>query len=158
ERAPYDGEIASVDHELGRLLAALRQRTANLAVIVTSDHGESLGEHGETTHGLFLSDATVRIPLLMTAPALPSGARVAAPVSLVDVMPTILELVGADPVPGLDGRSLLALARGADGDGSRALYLETELPRYTFGWSASHALVHWPFKLVLASAPELYDL
>jgi arylsulfatase A-like enzyme len=63
-------------------------------VILTSDHGESLGEHGESTHGLFLYDATARVPLIVAAPAVAAGRRIAAPVSLVDVLPTVLELAG----------------------------------------------------------------
>ena len=110
---PYDGEIAFVDHELGRLLKAVesigRKKTL---VVVVADHGEAFGEHGELSHGHLVQEATIRIPLIMQATGgLGRGVHVDARVSQVDLMPTILSLLGIDAPRDLDGVSLAASAR-----------------------------------------------
>ena len=99
---PYEGEIAFADEQLGRLLAAIDARfpADGTVAIVTSDHGESLGEHGEATHAFSIYDATQRVPLLMAGPGLPSGAVVTAGLArLADVAPTVIELAGAAAWP-----------------------------------------------------------
>ena len=110
---PYDGEIAEVDSEVGRLLDALDRRgwSARTVVAVAGDHGESLGEHGELTHGLLIYEATLHVPLLIRAPnVLPHGLVAETPVSLADLAPTLAGLLGRSLVaPGaasLDGRDL----------------------------------------------------
>ncbi|HOX25712.1 MAG TPA: sulfatase-like hydrolase/transferase [Candidatus Krumholzibacteria bacterium] len=154
---PYDAEIAHVDAELGRLLArfaeaGLRDRTV---IVVVGDHGESLGEHGEPTHGLFLYDSTVRIPLIFAGAALDGRARRLDDrvVSIVDLRPTLEDLLGLARSEPCDGISLFA-PPAAD----RAVYLETELPLGLAGWSPLFALRTRTEKFVLAPQPESYDL
>jgi tetratricopeptide (TPR) repeat protein len=156
---PYDGEIAFADAEIGRLLAGIRARwgDAGLLVVATADHGESLGEHGELTHGYSLYDATQRVPLLLRGPGVPAGREVAAPVSLADVAPTILALAGAPALDGATGRDLRPWIRGGEGPGA-AIYLETLATQLDFGWSPLLGIRSGSFKYVRAPRPELYDL
>jgi len=111
---PYDGEIAFVDHELGRFLERAGERFAEGDVIViAADHGEAFGENGYEGHGERLHEPAVRVPLVVAKPGtLPRGAVVGELVRNVDVTPTILDLLGVQPDPGLDGRSLVPLAKG----------------------------------------------
>jgi len=157
--APYDGEIAFVDAQLGRLLAALEARFADGATLlaVTSDHGESLGEHGEPSHSFGLYDATQHVPLLLAGPHVPPGRVVEAQVRLVDVTPTLLALAGAAPLPASEGRSLEPLLAGRD-DAPRAAYLETLATHLEQGWSPLFGLRSGGFKYVRAPRPELYAL
>ncbi len=153
--APYDGEIAFVDRELGRLLQALDgPRTL---VVVTSDHGESLGEHGEPTHSYTLYEATQRVPLLLAGAGLPAGAVVAQPVALADVAPTLAALAGLAALGSLDGRDLTPLLTGGTLP-ERAAHLETLATQLDFGWSPLLGLRTVRFKYVRAPRPELYDL
>ncbi len=156
---PYDGEIAFADAEIGRLLAGVRARwgDAGLLVVATADHGESLGEHGELTHGYSLYDATQRVPLVMRGPAVPEGRTFLPPVSLADVAPTILALAGAPALEGATGRDLVPWLRGSSDDGA-AIYLETLATQLDFGWSPLLAIRTDRFKYVRAPRPELYDL
>jgi arylsulfatase A-like enzyme len=156
---PYDGEVAFADSEIGRLLAAVRERwgEAGLLVVATADHGESLGEHGEPTHSYSLYDATQRIPLLMRGPGIAEGLSVEQPVALADVAPTILAMAGAAPLDGATGRDLGPWIRGSPGEPA-AVYLETLATQLDFGWSPLLALRTDRFKYVRAPRPELYDL
>lgn len=154
-KSPYDGEIAFMDDQIGRVLAALAARgaLANTIVVAVSDHGESLGEHGEATHGLFVYDATLRIPLIVAAPGL--GPRVpTTPVEVADVAPTILELCGQPPIEG--GRSLVPALRG-EKLAVRPVYGESEYGWLAFGWSPLRTLVVDGWRYVHSSDPELYD-
>lgn len=157
--APYDGCVAYVDDTVGKLFAGLRSaRVYDGAVIaVMSDHGESLGDHGENTHGVFLYDSTIRVPLLVKFPEVRfAGLRVPARVSLVDVAPTILKVVQA-PVPAaMQGHSFLSLI-GTKSAGDRASFAENEYSHRGFGWSSLEALRTGNFLFVKAPAPELYD-
>lgn len=160
----YDAEIAYADSELGRLLDALGSagRLEETLVIATADHGESLGDHGEQSHGFFLYDAAVRVPLVVAGPRVPHNS-VGSAVSLTDVPPTVLEWCG---VPRLSMRSadtpslLTTAARSTDafGDDDRALYLETFLPFYAQRWAPQQALIWRGHKLIHTRRPELYDL
>jgi arylsulfatase A-like enzyme/Tfp pilus assembly protein PilF len=156
---PYAGEIAFADAQLGRLLEALGARFGDeeTLVAVTSDHGESLGEHGELTHSLTLYDATQLVPLVLAGPGLPRGAVERAPVALVDLAPTLLALAGAPPLPGSQGRDLRE-AFGRAPEASPLVYLETLAPQVNFGWSALLGLRSATLKYVRAPRPELYDL
>lgn len=157
----YQGEIAFMDSEIGRLLAAARARGAGTEplVVALGDHGESLGEHGEDTHGLFLYDATVRIPLIVSGASVPPGTRVREIASAVDVAPTILDLLGCGTAKDMQGESLVALVHGRPREGARrGVYLETFLPRYSYGWSELFAIRTDGMKFVRAPRPELYDL
>jgi len=149
----YDGEIAFVDAQLGRLLAAV-DRTQTV-VIVVGDHGESLGEHGEQTHGLLLYQPTLHIPMVIAWPD--AEARVVRePVSSVDLAATVASLAGLT-MPAGDGRNLAEALRGG-GDLPRGdLYAETQYPA-TFGWSELTAMRRGEWKLIQGHAPELYDL
>jgi arylsulfatase A-like enzyme/Flp pilus assembly protein TadD len=154
---PYEGEIAYVDSQLGRLLAALdelglRKRTL---IVFTSDHGESLGEHGEKTHALLIYDATQLIPLIFSAPPpFPQNTIVSRQVGTVDIVPTVLDLLGV-PVPGrLDGLSLLA----APVPGERPIYMETLYPRLTHNWAPLLGIRRSDSKFIYAPKPEVYDL
>jgi choline-sulfatase len=159
--APYDGEIASVDRVAGRLLQAA---TASTLVVVAADHGEALGDHGEDTHGVFLYDETIHVPLLVRLPDRRWAAtRVTTPVRLADVAPTVLDAIG-EPVPtAMQGASLMPLIRGGsqgprnEERGERPVYAETDYPRRAFGWSP---LASWRadrFLFVRAPRRELYD-
>lgn len=157
---PYDGEIAYADAALGRVLAAIERRgqLERTLVAFTADHGESLGEHGEPSHGLFLHDATTHVPLILRHPALAAGARRRGPCSQVDLAPTVLELLG---VPGLsrgDGVSLAAAARGEAESVRGPLYQESMAPRFQHGWAPLRALRGDGFRYVEAPREEFYDL
>jgi arylsulfatase A-like enzyme/tetratricopeptide (TPR) repeat protein len=157
--APYDGEIAFVDRELGRLLEELDTRgdTPRTIVLVTADHGESLGEHGEGTHGIFVYDATIRVPWVMAGPRIPAG-RVSGTVARsIDVLPTLLDYAGLPPRTDVDGRSLRPAAEGHE-MGDAAAYAESLYPELEMGWAPLHAWRTASFKFVKAPRPELYDL
>lgn len=157
---PYDGEVAELDYQVGRLLAALEQtgRGARTIVAVVADHGESLGDHGELTHGLLLYEPTVRVPLLVRGPGLPAGRAVAAPVSTADLAPTLAGLAGVPfPALGLDGRDLSATLTAGGEPPAGDLYAETQYPSL-FGWGPLSAVRRGRFKYIDSSRPELYDL
>jgi arylsulfatase A-like enzyme/Flp pilus assembly protein TadD len=149
---PYDGEVAYADACIGRLVAAAQARAGDrLVVAVTSDHGEALGAHGEPTHGFFVYQATLRVPLVLAGPGVPRGARRPGPARTADLAPTLLALAGAEIPPGLDGRDLLA------GAAPREAYAETLYPR-SFGWAPLFSYRLGTLKLVEAPRPELFDL
>lgn len=157
----YDGEIAWADEHFGRILAALRRRgqLEDTLVVATADHGESLGEHGESTHTLFIYDATTRVPLVVAHPSLARGKRVAPVVSLVDIVPTVLELLEV-PSPGdLDGRSLARCLLGPTVTPEpRPVYSESLAPLLNHGWADLRAVRTEEMRYVRAPRPELYDL
>ena len=154
---PYVGEIAFADSQIGRLLDALdaRQLMERTIVIVAGDHGESLGDHGEQDHGVFVYESVLRVPLIIRAPAF-SPRRVGAVVRLIDVMPTVLDLLEI-PAPRADGVSLVDLLTGQRSTLDLEAYSESEYPR-RLGWSPLRALRDGRFKLIDAPRPELYDL
>lgn len=159
-KSPYDGEIAFMDAELGRILEKLKEDKIldETLIVVAGDHGEALGEHREIDHGLFLYEAAVRVPLLFVSEkALPKGEVVSATVRMTDIMPTVLELVGL-PVPKtVQGVSLLPWITGRRHDDLTA-YLETYYPLENFGWSELNGVTDGRWKLIKAPEPELYDL
>jgi arylsulfatase A-like enzyme/Tfp pilus assembly protein PilF len=152
----YDDEVARADVEVGRLLAALSPSQDTTLVIVASDHGEAFGEHDEYGHSLFVYDTTLRVPLIMAGPGVPAGRAVTAPVSLVDVVPTVLDLLGEPPLE-VDGISLVAAMRG-EPTPSRALFAESFAPLLDFGWSSLRSVRREGMKFIAAPTPELYDL
>jgi arylsulfatase A-like enzyme len=157
----YQGAIAFMDLQIGRVEAflAARHLLDRTVVVLVGDHGESLGEHGERTHGLFVYEGVTRVPLIIRAPsARMRGRRIADVVRSVDVMPTVLDLLGI-PVPSsVAGTSLAARMAGAAGATELDSYSETMYPRYHFGWSELRAIRAGDFKLIAAPRPELYDL
>ncbi|MGH9501507.1 MAG: sulfatase-like hydrolase/transferase [Terriglobales bacterium] len=163
---PYDGEIAYADACVGKLLDALRKRGLydETMIAVMADHGESLGAHGENTHGVFLYDETLHVPLLIKLPLNPwAGRRVETRAGLVDVAPTILAVAGLTPPPEMQGRSLLDLVKASPDANSggglpdRPAYAETDYPHRAFGWSALRALRTGKYLFIQAPAPELYN-
>jgi arylsulfatase A-like enzyme/tetratricopeptide (TPR) repeat protein len=159
----YDGEIAYCDDQIGRALTALKQSGLydRTLVIFLSDHGESLGEHGEDEHGLFLYSATLRVPLIVKAArgAMPSGRKVDAVVSTIDISPTVLELARfTDPLTKqFQGNSLVSLLNDPGGGDDRIAYAETFYPKNSFGWSPLRALIGTRYFYINAPRPELYD-
>ena len=153
----YDAEIASADAQVGRLLDALDLdgRLAETLVVVVGDHGEMLGEHGEQTHGFFIYDAAVHIPLIISGPGVPAKA-IPDQVRILDVMPTALSLLGL-PIPKpVQGVSLMPLARDQRLD--LIAHSESWYPRYHYGWSELQSVQDGRFKYIRAPRPELYDL
>jgi choline-sulfatase len=158
---PYDAEIAFADAELGRLLSAIDARfdAGGTVVIVTSDHGESLGEHREPTHSFTIYDATQRVPLLMAGPGLPAGAVVSQSIArLADVAPSVLELAGQGELGAVSGRSLLPLVRGEPEAEPRVAWIETLATQLDFGWSPLFGVRTLEHKYIRAPRPELYAL
>jgi choline-sulfatase len=156
---PYDGEVAYTDAALGRLFDRLRQLDlfARSTIIIVADHGEALGEHGERTHGTFLYDATVHVPLLIKLADATVARTIDAPVEIADLAPTIATLAGATLAP-VDGQDLLPLMRGDAGDPDRPAYIESYYQHILLGWSPLRAVRTRQWKLIDAPRPELYDL
>jgi choline-sulfatase len=155
----YDGEVAYTDQQLGRFLDAVARKspTGNTLVVVLADHGESLGEHGEFNHGIFLYDATLRIPFLIAGPGVPAGVRVPQQARTIDVLPTVLELMGGKAPASTQGVSLMPAFTGKSVQTAYS-YEETLYPKMNMGWSELRGIrtAHW--KYVRAPRPELYDL
>ena len=152
---PYDAEVAFTDAQIGALLHGLDR--ARTAVIVTADHGESLGEHGEQDHGLFLYDATLRVPMVIAAPGVKPRV-VHEQVRNVDLAPTISELAGLAPQSDWDGESLLPLLQGRSRTDVPLSLAESWYPRLHFGWSELRSARVGEWKYIAAPRPELYDL
>jgi tetratricopeptide (TPR) repeat protein len=157
---PYDGEIAFADEQVGRLLRFLKDKAIyqNTMIVLSGDHGESLGEHGEKTHGFFIYNATMHVPLIVRLPGKSAVQTVADPVSLVDLMPTILAAVGVESPPQVQGQSLLSELRGEIAERDRTPYEETFLPRIHFNWSELRGAENVKYHFIEAPRPELYDL
>jgi choline-sulfatase len=159
----YDGEIAYADSAVAHWIAFLKKAGVydNAIIIVTGDHGEGLGEHGEETHGLFLYDSTLHIPLILKTPgAAHHGAVVDAEVRTTDILPTILSATGVAAPAELNGESLFPLieqAASAQAPSNRELFGETDYP-LRWGWAPLRALRTENTKWIEAPRPELYDL
>jgi arylsulfatase A-like enzyme len=153
----YLGELAFVDAQIGRLIGALERRHLldRTVIVVTADHGESLGEHGERDHGVFVYESVLHVPLIVRAPNL-AASRVGGVVRLTDVMPTVLDALKIQS-PQVDGVSLLPVAMGRSADVDLAAYAESQYPE-RFGWSSLRAMREGRYKLIEAPRPELYDL
>ncbi|HYN40764.1 MAG TPA: sulfatase-like hydrolase/transferase [Thermoanaerobaculia bacterium] len=164
---PYDGEVAAADAAVGAFLDELKRRGIyeKSLIVFLSDHGEGLGDHGEEEHGVFLYREAIQVPLLLKLPSTKAGerppfagSRVATPVQLVDVFPTIAKAVGVPgfvPAPGT--LSLAGLAAGEPAP-ERRILAETFFPRIRFGWSELHSLVDGKWQYIEAPRPEFYDL
>jgi len=157
---PYDGEIACMDAGIGTVIAALREKNLleRTLVVLAGDHGEGLGDRVERGHGVFLYDETIRVPLILYAPGhLPEGKVVARRVRLIDVAPTILDMVKSAVPPAVQGESLLSSIQGGR-EKDLDSYIETFYPRENYGWSELTGLVSGEWKYIRAPKPELYDL
>jgi arylsulfatase A-like enzyme/tetratricopeptide (TPR) repeat protein len=159
-RHPYLGEIAFVDSQVGRIRAYLEaQRLLDRTIVVVlADHGESLGDHGESTHGFFLYDSVLHVPLMILTPYDALRRRVVDVVRTVDVAPTVLDLLGLPLGDRVDGRSLVPLMNGTVREMGLTAYAEAVYPRYHFGWADLRSLTDGRFKYIDAPRPELYDL
>ena len=160
----YDASIAAADTAIGKLLGILRQQKldATTAIVVATSQGESLGAHGEETHGIFLYDETIHVPLVVKLPeAHPAAKRVPAKVRLVDIAPTLLE-IAAIPVPSqMQGQSLLRIAKSTSSGssvGDQPVYSRSDLPQRGFGWSPLESWRASKYLYIRAPKPELYDL
>jgi arylsulfatase A-like enzyme/Flp pilus assembly protein TadD len=153
----YDGEIAYMDQAVGKLWAKLGAMNVadKTLVIVTGDHGEGLGEHGESTHAMFLYRTTLRVPLLIR---IPNGAaqRVAGIARHIDLVPTILDLLGVAGPPSLQGQSLLPMIAGRERE-DRTAYSESIYAQRHFGWAMMTALTGKAYDLIQSPKPELFD-
>jgi choline-sulfatase len=161
-RDPYDGEIAYADYAMGKFFEYLKQHDLYdpALIAVASDHGESFGEHGEYTHGFFIYDTTLLVPLIIKAPLSSHivPRRVNTPVRTIDIAPTVLQFLGLPAAPEMQGTGLLSLmmGKGTTG-GTSTAYAETYYPN-EFGWSVLRAIRNGRFKYIEAPKPELYEL
>ena len=152
----YDGEIATADAIVGDFIDSLKRRGIydRAIVVMLSDHGEGLDQHGEPEHGIFVYREDIHVPLIVKLPRnAMSGSTVSAPVGLVDVFPSIAQLLGAKPPANLDGRSLFGPQ-----DNTRRIYSESLYPRIHLGWSELRSLEDGQKHFIQAPKPELYDI
>jgi choline-sulfatase len=159
-KSPYDGEVAYADSQVGRLLDWLGRsgEASRTLVVVTSDHGEGLGDHGEDEHQLFVYDSTLRVPLLLSWPGrLPAGRRLGGQFRSVDLLPTLLELLGQPAVP-TSGASRAGALLGASPIPDNESYAESLFGQLHFGWAPLRALRGEGWKYIDAPRAELYDL
>jgi choline-sulfatase len=157
---PYDGEVAFADAQLGELIDAVRRIPGGrqTLVAVTSDHGEGLGEHGEPTHGLFVYDSTIRVPLILSGPGVAAARTVSTLAQSIDIAPTLLDLEHLPPLPGADGRSLVPAITGSRSDASETAYVESLYARLSFGWAPLHGWREGNWMYIDAPRPELYEV
>ncbi len=155
---PYDGEVAYTDFALGRLFRTLDEKgtSARTVVVLTADHGEGLGDHGERTHGFLTYNPTLRVPLVIAAPGF-GPARSADPVGHSDIVPTVLDLLDLSAPAGLQGRSVRAALSGKSLQ-ARKIYFECLSPFYEMGWAPLQGYIEGDRKYVDSPLPEVYDL
>jgi len=158
-KQPYDGEIAYVDRELGRLFNAVETRLPQdkTFLAMLSDHGEGLSEHGEPTHGVFLYDSTLRIPWILSGPGIAAGKRIKEQARTIDLLPTLLSLLGGEIPSECQGTNLLPALSGQKVN-TAVSYAESLLPKIDMGWAELRAMRTAKWKYVRAPRPELYDL
>jgi arylsulfatase A-like enzyme/tetratricopeptide (TPR) repeat protein len=157
---PYDGEIAYVDFLIGSIMRKIREKNilGRTLVVIAGDHGEAFGEKGEAGHGVFLYDMTLRVPLILLAEShLPSIKTIPARVRLIDVMPTILDMVNLPPPPGIQGTSLVPFIQGKKKTDLETV-IETVYPKENFNWAPLAGLISGRWKYIRAPKEELYDL
>ena len=157
---PYLAEIAYTDSVVGKLIGYLEQNglREKTVILLTGDHGESLGEHGESTHAFFIYDSTMHVPMILSTPRKETRQKIVQQQARsVDIAPTLLQLAGLSVPEGMQGRSLLHLLWNANSP-SPMSYAEAYYPQYHFGWSRLLALRTPEYKYIDAPRPELYDL
>jgi arylsulfatase A-like enzyme/tetratricopeptide (TPR) repeat protein len=158
--SPYDGEIAFMDHYVGQVMSALREKglMQNTLVILAGDHGEAFGEKVEMGHGVFLYDGTLRVPMIFVAESnLPRGTVIKPRVRLIDIVPSVLDMLEIPPPPETQGESLLPIISGQRKTDLET-YIETYYPRENYGWSELVGLIGGDWKFIRAPKPELYNL
>jgi arylsulfatase A-like enzyme/Flp pilus assembly protein TadD len=158
EKAPYDGEVAYVDMALEKLIDFLEKKNLfeNTIVVITGDHGEALGDHGEVHHGFFAYNEVIRIPLIIYSPGIRSG-RCDQYVSHIDIFPTICDLLNIKKLSFLQGISLLSVL-DKKMESPRILYFESLYPFYSLGWAPLRGFIGKGEKYIDSPIPELYDL
>jgi len=154
--SPYDAEIAYMDAHVGTLVDAFRERRGDALIVATADHGEGLGEHGESGHGTLVHAATMRVPLAFAWPGVIPPSSSGEPVQHVDVAPTILGLLGWKGAIAATGRDLAPLLRGGSVE-PRAIYGESEYAARNFGWSALYSIGTQELRLILGAHVKLHD-
>lgn len=160
-RDTYDGEIAYTDQVIGDLIADLKGRGIydKALIILLSDHGEGLNDHGEEEHGIFLYRESIQVPLIVKLPGnRKGGSSVSTPAALVDVFPTILEQTATAGVEGRKGDAVSLQSLMQKDAPSRMIYSETYYPKFHFGWSDLHSMSNGTHQYIRAPIPELYDL
>jgi choline-sulfatase len=160
QKDKYSGEIAYVDQQVGELLRGLAARALaeHTLVVLMADHGESLGDHGEFTHGVFLYDSTMHIPLMIAGPGVPAGKVISQQVRSIDVMPTIVDYLGLAPGSPAQGTSLLPAVLESKPLPANFAYMETLYPKTALGWAELRAVRTDEWKYVAAPKSELYHL
>lgn len=158
-RRRYLGEVAYMDREIGRLLRGLRDRLGGDRILtaIVSDHGEGLGDHGEKTHGFGLFDTTMRVPMILHHEGLPGGRIVDEPVSINDLAPTLMSLLGLSRND-MSGADLSPFFGMGEGPVESVAYYEAAHPYYNYNWAPLFAVNDERFKLIEGPNPELYDL
>ena len=154
--ARYGDDVAEADRQVGRLLGALGDHASSTLTVVTSDHGEAFGEHGEIAHSIFVYDTTLRVPLIVAGPGVRAGTEIQQRVSLVDIASTAASLLGAGAF-NADGVDLSAALAGAEPH-ARTLYAESFAPLFDFGWSPLKSVRDGEWKYIDAPKPELFHL
>lgn len=157
-QSPYDGEVAYVDTELGKFLQGLREnrQLEDTFVVFTGDHGESLGQHGEVTHGFFAYNTAIWVPLMISGPGI-KARQVEHPVCHLDIFPTVCDLLKLDKPEFLQGLSLVSALRGRKLP-DRVIYIESLSPYYSMGWAPLRGFIKGGFKFIESPIPEIYDL
>jgi arylsulfatase A-like enzyme/Flp pilus assembly protein TadD len=159
--APYNGEVAYVDHELGKLFAGLKKKgwEDNTLIVFTGDHGESLGQHGESTHGYFAYNSTIWVPLIVASPGMKPAVN-DQKVGHVDIFPTVCDVLGVEKPDFLQGISLEPALEGKKIGSlkARSIYFETLYPYYNRGWAPLTGVIQEDAKFSDSPIPELYDL
>jgi len=159
QRCLYHGEVAYMDNEIGRLIEGLQdaQPDRGWLIAAVADHGEGLGDHDEDTHAFLLYDTTVRVPMILHHNSLPEGKVVSEPVSVSDLAPTLMRLLGI-PFEKAAGTDLTPYFSATDqGPEASLLYFETARPYYNYNWSPLFGIVENGYKLIDGPDPQLYD-
>lgn len=158
QNTPYDGEVAYIDYTLGRLFNHIEENNLsnNTLIIFTSDHGESLGDHGEDTHGIFAYNSTLWVPLIISIPGI-KPKEIDQIVSHIDIFPTVCDVLGVDNPQILQGLSLLPTTKGKKLP-KREIYFESLQPYYSLNWAPLRGYIRQKDKFFDSPIPELYDL
>lgn len=157
----YDGEVAFTDVHVGKVIADLTERDLleSTIIVIVGDHGEAFGEHQEYGHSVFCYQENLKVPLIFYCPRLfPERAMVEERVCLIDVLPSLLEILGMDPLPGMHGKSFAGMLVGKEQKKDRTYYIESMYGKETLGWAPLVGIIDGPYKYISLPEPELYDL
>ncbi len=157
----YDGEVAFTDVYVGKIVKALEDQgvLSDTLIVIAGDHGEAFGEHQEYGHSVFCYEENLKVPLIFYNSRLfPEGAVVEERVCLVDIMPTLLEMLDLDSPPAVQGRSFTGMLAGKKEKGERSFYIESMYGKETLGWAPLVGIIDGHYKYISLPQPELYDL